>query len=81
MSCLACLYPPESERADFRSNEFSNSDAQKLGRLKLLGLPAVHFRCAMPDDLIPFLVGVVVLVVYLFISAKTEMGTKLPWKK
>ena len=32
----------------------------------------------MPDDLVPFLIGVTVLVVYLVFSAMTEMGTKLP---
>jgi hypothetical protein len=35
----------------------------------------------MPDDIIPFLTGVGILVVYLVFSALTEMGTKLPWKK
>ena len=35
----------------------------------------------MPQDLIPFLVGITVLVLYLVWSALTEMGTKLPWKK
>lgn len=35
----------------------------------------------MPDDFIPFLIGVSLLVVYLIFSALTEMGTKLPWKK
>ncbi len=35
----------------------------------------------MPDDLIPFLIGVGFLVVYLIFSALTEMGTKLPGKK
>ena len=35
----------------------------------------------MQNDLIPFLVGVGLLVGYLIFSAATEMGTKLPWKK
>jgi hypothetical protein len=35
----------------------------------------------MEDDLIPFLIGVGLLVSYLFFSAATEMGTKLPWRK
>lgn len=35
----------------------------------------------MDSDLIFFLVGVGVLVLYLIFSAMTEMGTKLPWKK
>jgi hypothetical protein len=35
----------------------------------------------MRDDFIPFLIGIGILVLYLIISAKTEMGTKLPWKK
>ncbi|MES1023731.1 hypothetical protein ABN584_12620 [Gloeocapsa sp. BRSZ] len=35
----------------------------------------------MNADLIPFLVGVSLLVAYLIFSAKTEMGTKLFWKK
>jgi hypothetical protein len=32
----------------------------------------------MPDALVPFLIGVAVLVVYLVFSALTEMGTKMP---
>ncbi len=35
----------------------------------------------MPDDLVPFLLGVGLLLAYLSFSALTEMGTKLPWKK
>jgi len=35
----------------------------------------------MENDLIPFLIGVGLLVGYLCFSAATEMGTKLPWKK
>ncbi len=35
----------------------------------------------MNNDLIPFLVGVALLILYLVFSAWTEMGTKLPWKK
>jgi len=35
----------------------------------------------MENDLIPFLIGVGLLIGYLFFSAATEMGTKLPWKK
>ncbi|WP_269085983.1 hypothetical protein [Chroogloeocystis siderophila] len=35
----------------------------------------------MNADLIPFLVGASLLVAYLIFSAKTEMGTKLFWKK
>jgi hypothetical protein len=35
----------------------------------------------MPDDLIPFLIGVGILVIYLIFSALTEMGTRWPWKK
>jgi hypothetical protein len=35
----------------------------------------------MDNDLIPFLVGVSLLIIYLVFSAVTEMGTKLPWKK
>jgi len=35
----------------------------------------------VPQDLIPFLVGIGLLILYLFWSAATEMGTKLPWKK
>jgi len=30
----------------------------------------------MPDDLVPFLIGVSVLILYLVFSAMTEMGTK-----
>ena len=35
----------------------------------------------MSNDLVPFLVGIAILVLYLIFSALTEMGTKLPWKK
>lgn len=35
----------------------------------------------MTHDLVPFLIGVGVLLLYLVFSAYTEMGTKLPWKK
>jgi hypothetical protein len=35
----------------------------------------------MDKDLVLFLAGVAFLIIYLFISALTEMGTKLPWKK
>jgi hypothetical protein len=35
----------------------------------------------MNNDLIPFLIGIGLLISYLFFSAATEMGTKLPWKK
>jgi hypothetical protein len=35
----------------------------------------------MNNDLLAFLGGVILLVLYLFFSASTEMGTKLPWKK
>ena len=35
----------------------------------------------MDNDLVPFLIGVSVLILYLVFSALTEMGTKLPWKK
>jgi hypothetical protein len=35
----------------------------------------------MKEDLLPFLAGVALLVLYLFWSAKTEMGTRWPgWK-
>lgn len=30
----------------------------------------------MPDDLVPFIIGVSVLILYLVFSAMTEMGTK-----
>jgi hypothetical protein len=33
----------------------------------------------MDNDLAAFFIGIGVLVLYLIISAKTEMGTKLPW--
>jgi hypothetical protein len=53
------------------------------------GLMLVYWRsittsplsAKMQDDWIPFLIGVGVLVLYLVVSALTEMGTKLPWKK
>lgn len=35
----------------------------------------------MPDDLVPFLIGVSILIIYLVFSAITEMGTKLPGRK
>jgi hypothetical protein len=35
----------------------------------------------MNNDLIPFLAGIAVLILYLIFSALTEMGTQLPWKK
>lgn len=35
----------------------------------------------MDNDLLAFLAGVSLLVLYLVFSALTEMGTKLPWKK
>jgi hypothetical protein len=35
----------------------------------------------MNNDLVLFLAGIAVLILYLVFSALTEMGTKLPWKK
>lgn len=35
----------------------------------------------MPDDIVPFLVGVMLFVLYLGWSAATEMGTRWPWRK
>jgi hypothetical protein len=35
----------------------------------------------MDNDLLAFIAGVGLLVLYLIFSAMTEMGTKLPWKK
>ncbi|MEB3312451.1 MAG: hypothetical protein VKJ02_19665 [Snowella sp.] len=35
----------------------------------------------MKEDLLPFLAGVALLVLYLVFSAMTEMGTRWPWKK
>ncbi|MBW4539383.1 MAG: hypothetical protein KME43_09570 [Myxacorys chilensis ATA2-1-KO14] len=35
----------------------------------------------MPDDLPIFLCSAGLLILYLLLSAATEMGTKLPWKK
>lgn len=35
----------------------------------------------MENDLLPFLLGIVGLILCLIVSAMTEMGTKLPWKK
>jgi hypothetical protein len=35
----------------------------------------------MNSDLPAFLAGIAFLIVYLVFSAKTEMGTKWPWKK
>ncbi|MBD2588844.1 hypothetical protein [Synechococcus elongatus] len=36
---------------------------------------------SMPNDLLPFLLGIAVLILYLCWSAATEMGTRWPWKK
>ncbi|WP_160295992.1 hypothetical protein [Aliterella atlantica] len=38
-------------------------------------------RSHMDNDLLAFLLGAGLLIVYLIFSAVTEMGTKLPWKK
>jgi hypothetical protein len=35
----------------------------------------------MNHDLIPFLTGIAILILYLIVSALTEMGTKWPGKK
>lgn len=35
----------------------------------------------MDQDIVLFLAGVGVLILYLIFSAMTEMGTKWPWKK
>jgi hypothetical protein len=35
----------------------------------------------MDKDLLAFLGGASLLILYLIFSALTEMGTKLPWKK
>lgn len=35
----------------------------------------------MDSDLVAFLGGISLLILYLIFSAATEMGTKLPWKK
>jgi len=35
----------------------------------------------MDKELILFLAGIGLLMLYLIFSAMTEMGTKLPWKK
>ncbi|MFQ3617337.1 MAG: hypothetical protein SNJ57_12730 [Cyanobacteriota bacterium] len=35
----------------------------------------------MPDDLPIFLISAGLVILYLVVSALTEMGTKLPWKK
>lgn len=35
----------------------------------------------MENDLLAFIAGVGLLILYLIFSAMTEMGTKLPWKK
>lgn len=35
----------------------------------------------MPDDIELFLASAALVIVYLILSAKTEMFTKLPWKK
>jgi len=35
----------------------------------------------MDQDKVLFLIGVGLFILYLFFSAFTEMGTKLPWRK
>jgi hypothetical protein len=35
----------------------------------------------MNNDFVAFGIGVGILILYLFLSAWTEMGTKLPWRK
>ncbi len=35
----------------------------------------------MDNDLLAFVAGVGILILYLVFSAFTEMGTKLPWRK
>ncbi len=35
----------------------------------------------MDHDLVMFFGGIALLILYLVLSALTEMGTKLPWKK
>jgi len=35
----------------------------------------------MDNDIVLFIVSVGVFVLYLVLSAMTEMGTKIPWKK
>ncbi len=35
----------------------------------------------MPEDLLPFLGGIALLVLYLLWSAATEMGTRWPGRK
>ncbi|HEY9783709.1 MAG TPA: hypothetical protein V6D09_26685 [Leptolyngbyaceae cyanobacterium] len=40
-----------------------------------------YLTAHMDNDLLPFLAGVGLLILYLIFSASTEMGTKLPWKK
>ena len=41
-----------------------------------------YLNCVNMDyDLLAFLAGVSLLILYLIFSALTEMGTKLPWKK
>ena len=40
-----------------------------------------YLAAHMDNDLLPFLAGVGLLILYLIFSASTEMGTKLPWKK
>jgi hypothetical protein len=35
----------------------------------------------MKEDLLPFVAGISLLVLYLIFSAMTEMGTRWPWKK
>lgn len=44
-------------------------------------LPELGLVSTMDNDLLAFGAGVSLLILYLFVSAKTEMGTKLPWRK
>jgi hypothetical protein len=35
----------------------------------------------MSDDVVPFLAGIGLLILYLLWSAATEMGTRWPWRR
>jgi hypothetical protein len=52
-----------------------------LGDKVLKCLLGIGLSETMNEDLLPFLLGVGLLIAYLVFSAMTEMGTRWPWKK
>jgi hypothetical protein len=52
-----------------------------LGDKLLKCLLGLGLSETMKEDLLPFLLGIGLLIAYLVFSAMTEMGTRWPWKK